>query len=118
MRLGKQRVECWQIYMSLTEPSYGWKNHPAVKMWKGYEEALLLYGIDICFEWRSRGYDDSMLERFWDKIRIQKWTGFPPWLGNEKFHLSHQSNLIRKLPDHYGPLFLGVPDDISYYWPC
>ena len=24
----------------LTRPGYGWRNHPAVKMWAGYEEAL------------------------------------------------------------------------------
>ena len=44
-RLGKQRVEAYQILNVLTGKSKGngWKNHPAVKMWKGYENALKLY---------------------------------------------------------------------------
>ena len=41
----------------------------------------------------------------------------PPWLGDEEFHRSHQSALLRKDPDHYGPLFPGVPDDLEYVWP-
>jgi hypothetical protein len=32
-------------------------------------------------------------------------------------HRSHQSNLIRKDPAFYGPLFPGVPDDLDYVWP-
>ena len=38
----------------------------------------------------------------------------PPWLGNEAFHRAHQSNLVRKFPEHYGQLFPGVPDDLEY----
>ena len=43
-RLGKQRVEAKQIYLALTQEEYGWKTHPAVLMWKGYEQALAFYG--------------------------------------------------------------------------
>jgi hypothetical protein len=42
----------------------------------------------------------------------------PPWLGDPDFHLSHQSALVRKDPDFYGPLFPGVPDDLEYVWPA
>lgn len=38
-RLGKQRVEAMQIYNCLLKPTR-WKNHPAVLMWSGYEDAL------------------------------------------------------------------------------
>lgn len=41
----------------------------------------------------------------------------PPWLGDEPFHRSHRSSLLRKDPAHYGPLFPGVPDDLEYVWP-
>ena len=44
-RLGKQRVETIQVVRALTRPGYGWANHPAVLMWKGYEEALGRYGF-------------------------------------------------------------------------
>jgi len=40
-RLGKQRVEAWQIVQALTVPEYGWKNHPAVKMWRGHVPSLI-----------------------------------------------------------------------------
>lgn len=40
-RLGKQRVECLQILKALSDPAYGWQNHPAVKMWKGYTDRLV-----------------------------------------------------------------------------
>jgi hypothetical protein len=50
-RLGKQRVEAFQIWQTLTDQSDGWKNHPAIKMWKGYEDALLRY-LDCCvWQW-------------------------------------------------------------------
>ena len=32
-RLGKQRVEAMQILKSIYIEDYGWKNHPATKMW-------------------------------------------------------------------------------------
>lgn len=42
-RLGKQRVEALQIIRALTRATYGWKRHPAVRMWEGHVEALALY---------------------------------------------------------------------------
>lgn len=41
----------------------------------------------------------------------------PPWLGMRALHLSHQSNLVRKDPEHYGRLFQNVPGDLPYVWP-
>ena len=67
-RLGKQRVETWQIYRALTGQSTGWVNHPATKMWRGYKQALLYYGICMCREWIKRGYNDTMLPRFEDEF--------------------------------------------------
>lgn len=49
-RLGKQRVETLQIMRALTVPGYAWQSHPAVLMWKGYEEALAAYGMAVCRE--------------------------------------------------------------------
>lgn len=48
-RLGKQRVEAKQI-LNVLSPDYdkkGWRNHPAVLMWKGYEESLKYY-YNLC----------------------------------------------------------------------
>ena len=124
-RLGKQRVEAKQIYLALTQPGYGWQNHPAVKMWRGHEYWLLQYGWEMCAEWIKRGYADT-LQRWFDKqqgLHVPFGFGFTldskpdmPWL-TPSFCLSHRSNLIRKLPSHYGPMWPDVPNNLPYIWP-
>ena len=44
-RLGKQRVETSQILRALTWPRFAWKNHPAVRMWRGFVPGLALNGL-------------------------------------------------------------------------
>lgn len=112
-RLGKQRVEAWQILQALLGNTRGWVNHPATKMWRGHERALCDYGIAICNEWITRGYQDTMREKF---IAIHSElidTGLPEWLGNYDFHRSHQSNLKRKDAEYYN---FDVEDDLPYLW--
>lgn len=116
-RLGKQRVEAFQILRAITDPSYGWQHHPAVNMWRGYEEALALYGLAVCLTWAQRGFDDNMLTRFFPYVGVPGTFGYPDWLGDGAFHRSHQSNLVRKDPVIYGPQFPDVPPDLPYYWP-
>lgn len=118
-RLGKQRVETLQILNALTDPGYGWQNHPAVNMWRGYEFELIEYGIAICNEWISRGYKDTCLGKITEKIDNipEDSVDFPPWIGSMDFHLSHQSNLLRKDPVYYNQYFNNVSDDLEYVWP-
>jgi len=122
-RLGKQRVETFQLLNALDGKTKGWATHPAALMWRGYEASLALYGTVICKEWKRRGYRDTMHERLADLYLYHRdnsengYTEDPPWLGNTDFHLSHQSNLVRKLPEFYAPLFPGVPVDLPYIWP-
>ena len=59
-RLGKQRVEALQIIKALTVPDYGWKNHPATKMWADHVPALKWYHNHCVREWVSRGYNNTM----------------------------------------------------------
>lgn len=113
-RLGKQRVECWQLLRVLLGLTKGWSHHPAALMWTGRTGALARYAVACCDEWRARGYKDTMRERFTPHVTDD---AGPPWLGSPEFHRSHQSNLIRKLPEHYEPLFPGVPDNLPYIWP-
>lgn len=118
-RLGKQRVETLQILNTLTGISDGWKNHPAVKMWKGYEVSLVEYGLAVCQEWTLRGYNDSCFDKIMDVYDYHldgKDSSYPWWLGS-KIHESHQSNLLKKFPAHYRPYFPDVDPDIPYYWP-
>ena len=114
-RLGKQRVEAIQILRTLQGKSFGWANHPAVRMWHGYESALALYGLTTCDEWLSRGYIDNCRGEFAAVLKNN--ADMPFWFGNEAFHRSHQSNLVRKLVTHYGPMFPNVPDNLPYVWP-
>lgn len=116
-RLGKQRVECLQILNALHDPSYGWQNHPAVKMWRGYEQALVRYSLYVCAQWQRRGFNDTCYDKIRKFCDESPTVLMPPWLGDADFHRSHQSNLIRKKPEHYVPLFPDVPNNLPYIWP-
>jgi hypothetical protein len=130
-RLGKQRVEALQILRALTRERYGWKHHPAVRMWAGYEEALASYGLAVCREWRRRGHadtcevkivDDFRLAGLGDDVRpaaeLAEQGLLPPWLGRRAFHRSHRSALVRKDPEFYRARFPRVPADLEYVWPA
>ena len=117
MRLGKQRVEAYQILRTLRGVSKGWANHPATKMWRGHELSLATYGAAVCAEWLRRGYKDTLLPYFEEAVYTLPVTLQPAWLGWEDFHLAHRNILVRKLPAHYGPLFPDVPDNLPYLWP-
>ena len=56
-RLGKQRVEALQIWniVSGKRSTGGWINHPATKMWRGYEKALTEYMNLSIILWKGRG---------------------------------------------------------------
>jgi hypothetical protein len=116
-RLGKQRVEAKQILNALAGLTAGWVNHPATRMWRGYEYSLAIYGMTVCAEWQQRGYEDSLFPFFVRVASQYDDNGDPPWIGNRAFHRSHKSNLIRKMPEHYGVLWPKVPDDLPYVWP-
>ena len=61
-------------------------------------------------EWCARGYKNTMQYLPIDDLVM------PYWLGNEKLHLSHQSNLMRKDPVYYGQFDWQVPDNLPYIW--
>jgi len=115
-RLGKQRVECLQILNALTNPNYGWQNHPAVKMWRGYETGLHNYGAIVCKEWIRRGFKDTCLGKI-EQLGYDRGGLTPPWLGSETFHASHRSNLLRKDPVWYGKFGWTESHDLPYIWP-
>lgn len=118
-RLGKQRVEVKQIIQTLDGQSFGWRHHPAVKMWEYRTGALALYGLAMCDEWIGRGYKDSLRSFFQARAMVSTPNEllYPDWFGWEDFHLSHQSNLVRKFPEHYVPYFGQVPS-VPYVWPA
>jgi hypothetical protein len=128
-RLGKQRVETIQVIRGLVRPGYGWRHHPAVKMWSGCLEALGCYGLVCARVWVAGGRADTTAATIREDLAAVGVTAIrsqaelaaagelPAWIGDRAFHLSHQSALVRKDPDHYRELFPGVPDDLPYVWP-
>jgi len=110
-RLGNQRNEVLVLL------SGSWYNHPASKMWRGYEYQLAEYGKAICTEWIQRGYRDTCFEKISVLQSSHEDTGLPPWFGDPDFHESHQSNLIRKNPEHYRSQFPNTREGLPYMWP-
>jgi hypothetical protein len=111
-RLGKQRVEAMQILDALKRRKGGWVNHPAVRMWRGYEDALKQYQRAMILEWMIRGYVNNMaIPAYVPKRNIL----LPWWLGEPLLHSSHRANLRRKDPDWYRD-FTEDPKT-PYYWP-
>lgn len=110
----------------------GWTNHPAVRMWDRYEAALVEYSLQMCAEWVRRGYRDTVAQTIslMADLSIQVMAAglthdgvdpaeiiTPVWWGRDDLHRSHQSNLLRKDPVHYGQYF-EVPEGLDYVWPA
>ncbi len=112
-RLGKQRVEAFQILNVLADPSRrGWQHHPAVEMWRGYEDALRLYMNAMIIEWTQRGYRNTM-----GIVEVAGAPETPPWLGDPAFHAAHRANLLRKDAEFYSRYGWTESPDLPYIWP-
>lgn len=139
-RLNKQALEAWQIMMvSLEvdpEGNYrspkGWRNHPAVAMWRGYEYALYEYLVAMVEEWRRRGFKstiDVKAKATLDAIALrglvlQDHTP-PPWIRNteklSEISKTHRIALLVKDYDHYKQFGWEEdsgepPESYSYIW--
>lgn len=128
-RLNKQITEAYQIYKALIgaydredgKPG-AWTRHPATLMWRGYLPALMLYHNEMLAEWLRRGFNYSrdpfnVPKAVRNRRVVSSIPDMPPWLGMKAFHESHQSNLVRKHPEHYRRYFPYVRPDIPYFWP-
>jgi hypothetical protein len=125
-RLGKQRIEGLQIASILIDKSNikkGWRNHPAVKMWQGYEGFLLYFYLQWIFhEWIKKCFKNEKCAETYERLcNVCKYPGFeniktPKWL-DVHFIESHRSNLIRKNPEFYKPLFPDTKEGLEYIWP-
>lgn len=133
-RLGKQRVECFQLLIALGHAesptanalaemlvplrpkASSWVNHPCAKMWRGHEAQLALYMQACIDEWVARGYNNTMQAPLL-LLDAAAAAPKPPWLGDERLHSTHRSNLLRKDPVHYGQFGWTEPPDLEYFWP-
>lgn len=120
-RLGKQRVEAYQILKALRgdyADTGAWVNHPATVMWRNHSYDLALYGLTISMEFYERGFDGwNMVEIFTDfqtQLRDNNSEQYPWWVNSQLLTMTHQSNLVRKDADYYT---FNVPSNIPYVWP-
>lgn len=103
-----------QILNTLRGKSKGWRNHPAVLMWYGYEKALEAYHDVMILEWISRGFRNNMtLMKPGDLSHIE----WPHWCWERKVFASHRSNLLRKDAAFYGQYGWQEGPDLPYFWP-
>lgn len=153
-RLGKQRVECVQILSVLVFPLQAkvylpisklstwtpiaeaealrykevkpraWSNHPATRMWRGYETWLAEYATTMCNEWIIRGYRDNCMTIIADLLtdyiaqhgpEINRL--YPPWLGDNRLHSSHRAALKLKYPIWYAKYNWEEEAKMNYWWP-
>lgn len=117
-RLNKQILECYQIIRVLNNETEGYKNHPAVLMWKGYEQALLCYAITCCCESENRfNRIHNTKDKLLCYIDYNSTIVYPKWFGNDKFHESHRSNLYRKDSVYYKQFKQDYDNTKAYCWP-
>jgi hypothetical protein len=110
-RLNKQILEGYQILKVLNsdDPRAAWRNHPAVKMWRGSEAHLYDYVLSMASVATLRGIKtDKNLENIENlrKATLQNWgTKKPFWIKNksivDRLTESHRANLYRKDPEFY-----------------
>ena len=110
-RLGKQRVEAMQI-VNCIQNGTGWQHHPIVRMWSPHVESLMYYHNVIIDEWMSRGFRNNMSHYQINSEDVES----PDWLGEEKIHKSHRSNLLRKSPKWYSQFGWEEDDSLPYVW--
>lgn len=110
-RLNKQLLEGRQILAALAGETKGWVNHPATKMWRGYEAALGSYLAAVAEECDKRGIKT---EANWNTILTimdsQGWFAqemvMPPWWDEngtemDRIVYTHRTALYHKDPVHY-----------------
>jgi hypothetical protein len=111
-RLFKQAVEAMQILLVLTDPTRtGYRNHPATRMWRGYEDALKEYlftCIDVIQDTTKRKKDGKpyetagILKRCADNdIQRPEEYRLPNWWLLKRVHRSHRAMLYQKDTEFY-----------------
>ena len=133
-RLNKQILECYQILKVLSndDPKAGWRNHPAVKMWRGHEIGLFDYTRAMVREAKRRGIKTDRNEENLTVLRVEKisrWgDGLPEWFSSKpimkRVTTTHKANLYLKDPIAYFDFVSAVSDNnnqpccerCKYYW--
>jgi len=137
-RLNKQVLECYQILkvLSSEDPRAAWRNHPAVKMWRGSEAVLWNYTMTMVGEADERGIKtDKNLENLKALYETEgKYWGMddPTWFNDSvkmaRVNATHKANLYKKDPQYYFEFYSALSDGnnqpccpdrkepCKYYW--
>lgn len=110
-RLNKQILEAYQILKVLSgaSPTGGWRNHPAVLMWKGHEYSLRTYANTMISEAKKRGIKTDTNEANIQALESgysNVWgTDMPKWFGDHakmmRITTTHKARLFDKDPLFY-----------------
>ena len=133
-RLNKQILEGYQILKVLNnpDPKAAWRNHPAVKMWRGFEVTLFDYILAMIREADRRGIKTDKNKDNLIQLRvatIKNWgNGVPEWYNNKtimkRVTTTHKANLYRKDDAYYNHFASAVTspsnepccEKCNYYW--
>lgn len=125
-RLNKQILEGYQILNVLSgmSPTGGWRNHPAVKMWKGHEKALHTYINAMILEAKTRGIktdkNEENIINLYNKVGDSWGESMPDWFYDEKKIMrivtTHKANLFDKDPMYYAQF--GYAKHSIFNQPC
>lgn len=127
-RLNKQLLEGRQIYkiLSSNQLKGAWVNHPAVKMWRNYDNALFDYLFNILKECNLRGIKTDKNWNAITEMHNSNWNRgsnivMPPWWGDERVHESHRNNLYVKDSSAYSDFSsasrVTCCEKCNYFWP-
>lgn len=138
-RLGKQRVEAFQIWCYLTgnhleaiggaEEQARALRYPAVRMWEGHTEVLKMYILVVCRVWALRGYSNLKMTQYirtygLDRIDHDRLAAqMPAWLCRSalRYRLmsSHRAMLWRRNRAHYHAFWADalINRERKYVWP-
>lgn len=107
---------CWTVHAVLNCLHFsdnGGQDEPDVRMWRGYEQALVMYGLHAC----DVGGSDMAAQMIANFYNPRREFVLPWWLGSGELHFSHQSQLIKADWKFYRPLFPTAPLWSPMLWP-
>lgn len=119
-RICKQRIEATQILniiLNKTETK-GWRKHPCVRQWIGFENCLIYYRNECIIEWTKRKNKDGSFCK--NNMPLWKISGdiiYPDWFGYEEFHSCHRATLLYKDYEWYSQFGWTEEPKYEYWWP-
>jgi hypothetical protein len=124
-RLGSQIYEGIHILASLLDvndklvnPKRNVKNHPAAKLWIGYEKELLFYIHEHLWFWFGKNYSSIInYENYKILLHVLGWCSAKTlnWITDNLIQ-THRSALIQKNPDHYRRIWPDCPTNLKMHY--